>query len=325
MIDVLNSLIGGDDLDRHHDARDVGARYDVYAAHRQHRGDAHATLWGRKAGSARRIWSRRSTTPATTADHHRWCVDGARRWSRGGARVRTLDALEDLIVHLRGLREERKAVITLTDGWPLYGPRRISRKPLMTPTQDEHRNRRTCSSDSEDRARSRYWSHRRPRDPNVGTMITNDGIEDRRPRRSARTIALMLSELSHENRFIDDDAGREPRERVVLSGRPGARCSRVQHSLDSNRALEMMIVDHRWAEDQRDGALRIGPPPHRRRSQQLLPARVLLAGESGRQLSQDHRSREAPRRQGACASRISRREGGRDRQADNSDQLCRDG
>ena len=32
----------------------------------------------------------------------------------------TLDALEDLVTHLRGLREERKAVITVTEGWRLY-------------------------------------------------------------------------------------------------------------------------------------------------------------------------------------------------------------
>jgi VWFA-related protein len=32
----------------------------------------------------------------------------------------TLDALEDLVVHLRGLREERKAVITVTEGWRLF-------------------------------------------------------------------------------------------------------------------------------------------------------------------------------------------------------------
>ncbi len=32
----------------------------------------------------------------------------------------TFDALEDLIVHLRGLREERKAVITVTEGWRLF-------------------------------------------------------------------------------------------------------------------------------------------------------------------------------------------------------------
>jgi VWFA-related protein len=32
----------------------------------------------------------------------------------------TLDALSDLVVHLRGIREERKAVVTVTEGWRLY-------------------------------------------------------------------------------------------------------------------------------------------------------------------------------------------------------------
>jgi VWFA-related protein len=34
----------------------------------------------------------------------------------------TLDALEDLMVHLAGIREERKAVLTVTEGWLLYRP-----------------------------------------------------------------------------------------------------------------------------------------------------------------------------------------------------------
>jgi VWFA-related protein len=34
----------------------------------------------------------------------------------------TLDALADLVAYLRGVREERKAVITITNGWVLYGP-----------------------------------------------------------------------------------------------------------------------------------------------------------------------------------------------------------
>ena len=34
----------------------------------------------------------------------------------------TLDALEDLVNHLEGLREERKAVLTVTEGWALYRP-----------------------------------------------------------------------------------------------------------------------------------------------------------------------------------------------------------
>jgi VWFA-related protein len=35
---------------------------------------------------------------------------------------RTLDALEDLVSHLRGVREERKAVLAITDGWLLFRP-----------------------------------------------------------------------------------------------------------------------------------------------------------------------------------------------------------
>jgi VWFA-related protein len=34
----------------------------------------------------------------------------------------TLDALEDLVVFLRGAREERKAILAITDGWRLYRP-----------------------------------------------------------------------------------------------------------------------------------------------------------------------------------------------------------
>lgn len=32
----------------------------------------------------------------------------------------TLDAIDDLMIHLAGLREERKAILTVTEGWPLY-------------------------------------------------------------------------------------------------------------------------------------------------------------------------------------------------------------
>src|SRR4026208_281290 len=34
----------------------------------------------------------------------------------------TLESLEDLVRFLGGVREERKAIITITDGWRLYGP-----------------------------------------------------------------------------------------------------------------------------------------------------------------------------------------------------------
>ncbi len=34
----------------------------------------------------------------------------------------TFDALEDLVVSIRNLREERKAVLAITDGWLIYRP-----------------------------------------------------------------------------------------------------------------------------------------------------------------------------------------------------------
>jgi VWFA-related protein len=34
----------------------------------------------------------------------------------------TLDSMRDLVRYLRGVREERKAIITITEGWLLYGP-----------------------------------------------------------------------------------------------------------------------------------------------------------------------------------------------------------
>jgi len=43
----------------------------------------------------------------------------------------TLDALEDLAAHLTSLREERKAVIAVSEGWPLYGPDRQLTRPLQ--------------------------------------------------------------------------------------------------------------------------------------------------------------------------------------------------
>jgi VWFA-related protein len=42
----------------------------------------------------------------------------------------TLDAFEDLATFLRDVREERKAVITITDGWRLYTPDRTLARPL---------------------------------------------------------------------------------------------------------------------------------------------------------------------------------------------------
>ena len=42
----------------------------------------------------------------------------------------TLDALEGLVVGLRGLREERKAIVTITNGWRLYQPSPALARPV---------------------------------------------------------------------------------------------------------------------------------------------------------------------------------------------------
>jgi len=42
----------------------------------------------------------------------------------------TLDALQDLVRFLDGVREERKAVLAITDGWRLYGPNNALVRPI---------------------------------------------------------------------------------------------------------------------------------------------------------------------------------------------------
>ena len=42
----------------------------------------------------------------------------------------TLDAMRDLIVHLAGLREERKAILMVSEGWALYRPNSSLARPV---------------------------------------------------------------------------------------------------------------------------------------------------------------------------------------------------
>jgi hypothetical protein len=47
--------------------------------------------------------------------------------------IKTLDAVEDLIVHLEGLREERKFVVLLSEGWILPRPDQTLARPVRQP------------------------------------------------------------------------------------------------------------------------------------------------------------------------------------------------
>lgn len=102
----------------------------------------------------------------------------------------TLDALEDLAIYLRGVREERKAVITITDGWRLYMPNPNLVRPIddvMPPT-----------------ARVNV-------DPRNGRLTTKDTPNDTGgPRTQCETDRYALSQLDHEQRIrtIFDEANR---------------------------------------------------------------------------------------------------------------------
>jgi VWFA-related protein len=98
--------------------------------------------------------------------------------------VRTLDAIEALVQHLRFVREERKAVIAITQGWRLYADDPTLRRPLeggaLQPVP-------TIGLD--------------PRTGRVGnTDATTQGLTDRRKCEQER---LELSMLRNDMRFHD--------------------------------------------------------------------------------------------------------------------------
>jgi VWFA-related protein len=118
LIDMLNQVIGEDDL--------VGVMTPEMSA-------ADVTF-ARRTGSIEsfltRDWTwgnRDKLTPADAVEeNYQTCYafqpQVAAEMILRRREKQTLDALEDLVAYLRGAREERKAVVTITDGWRLYGP-----------------------------------------------------------------------------------------------------------------------------------------------------------------------------------------------------------
>ena len=146
----------------------------------------------------------------------------------------TLNALDELIQYLRALREERKAVITVTDGWPLYEPDRKLAKPLTDP-QTGGQTPVPVPKIGRDPRTGKIA----PRDPGAGTMISNDGISEfGLPK--CENDRLMLSELSHHNRFITMMQGAN-RANVSFYPVDPDRLFSGTHTLTSNQALEMMV------------------------------------------------------------------------------------
>jgi VWFA-related protein len=146
--------------------------------------------------------------------------------------VLTLDALEDLTEHLRALREERKAVITISDGWPLYRPDpKLARAlveqggqvPIPVPRigRDPRTGRPTTDSTP----------------PN---MVSHEGVGTV-DKVTCENDRLMLSELNNENRFVTMMQAANRANVSFYPVDPG-RLFSGQHTLMGNKALEMMVA-----------------------------------------------------------------------------------
>jgi VWFA-related protein len=101
----------------------------------------------------------------------------------------TLDALSDLMVHLAGIREERKALVVVSEGWQLF-------KPNANLTADDSRNR----------VRPEDVFKRTPR-PTPADSGTSTGPDTRAECEADR---LALANMDHTERLkeITDDANR---------------------------------------------------------------------------------------------------------------------
>ncbi len=101
-----------------------------------------------------------------------------------------LDALEDLVGYLRGVREERKAILAISDGWLLFRPNDALARPLKcegVPTGPKI-----------------------SVDPRSGKLTTKDPNDGSAPRSQCQTDRMRLAQLDNDRQFRDllDDANR---------------------------------------------------------------------------------------------------------------------
>ena len=131
---------------RSDDARDVGERRDAGTAdHRRSRGCSTTT---RSGGAA----ARTGADNDPEEDNYEACYFGEDRPIAVEMKARrreklSLDALDDLVVHLGGLRDERKAILAVTEGWLEYAPnpqlaRLVKRDQGLIPSPPGHRGSR---------------------------------------------------------------------------------------------------------------------------------------------------------------------------------------
>ena len=97
----------------------------------------------------------------------------------------TLDALNGLITHLDGLREDRKFVMIFTEGWQLFRP-----DPSLSRTLDDRAPLPDPLRADPDTGRIRAQG---APDPNIGTVMSNNVCDQMR---------MRLSQIDHEREFL---------------------------------------------------------------------------------------------------------------------------
>ncbi len=211
LIDAINQLVGGDDL--------IAIMTPAMSAR--------ALTFTRRTTSVEsmlsKYWGERAWDGITDPIEFKYeaCYTGqpgiAEEMIRRRREKLTLDALEGLAEHLRTVREERKAVITISEGWPLYGPDRSLIRPLDHPPPAS-----------------------RPVviDPRTGRPTTNDPTGMQIDYTTCESDRVELSEINHQERFlrIMQAANRAnvsfyPIDPRGLSGQTGGAAPRTQESL----------------------------------------------------------------------------------------------
>jgi VWFA-related protein len=101
-----------------------------------------------------------------------------------------LDALEDLVGYLRGVREERKAILAISDGWLLFRPNENLARPLA------------CQGVPTGPAVSV--------DPRTGRLTTKEPQNDAAPVQKCNVDRMQLAQLDNDRQFRDllDEANR---------------------------------------------------------------------------------------------------------------------
>ncbi len=222
----------------------------------------------------------------------------------------TLDALEDLSRFLRDVREERKAVITITDGWLLYGPNRNLARPLenigappVPGINIDPRNGKLTNKDTVNKTDNTLASCESDR--YVLSELNND-----------QRMRTIFDEANRANVSFYPDRPARPRRlrRTDCSdGRGGLRSIREPDVIAGSRSRPPRRAQQLPAEprrgDRRSGHCRHeqhreGLQANHRRHERVLPARVLLDREARRPVPFDSSSRQTSGRGSARAPRL---------------------